>query len=190
MRIDMGTGDGRAVLAAAAADPDLLVIGIDAHAAGMAESSRRAARSRQGLPNAVFVAAAVENPPPELDGVADEVTVLFPWGSLLRGLLTADPAVLDGVARLMKPDAALDILLSVVERDGLAGLPAISGPDALSALADSYARHDLSVTDIHPATPDEVTAFGSSWGKRLGAGARRPAWRITARRTGARERAG
>ncbi|WP_425300389.1 hypothetical protein [Nocardia wallacei] len=190
VRIDLGTGDGRAVLAAAAADPDLLVIGIDAHAAGMAESSRKAARARQGLPNAVFVAAAAEKPPPELDGVADELTVLFPWGSLLRGLLTADPAVLDGVARLMKSGAALDILLSVVERDGLPGLPAISGPETLSALADSYAAHGLSVTAIRPVTPDEVAAVGSSWGKRLGAGTRRPVWRITARHTGVQEPTG
>ena len=43
MAIDLGTGDGRFVLAAAAARPDTLVIGLDASAAGMAESSRRAA---------------------------------------------------------------------------------------------------------------------------------------------------
>jgi 16S rRNA (adenine(1408)-N(1))-methyltransferase len=41
--IDLGTGDGRHVLALAAARPDTLVIGVDANAAGMAESSRRAA---------------------------------------------------------------------------------------------------------------------------------------------------
>jgi len=60
--IDLGTGDGRFVLAAAAARPETLVIGLDASAAGMAESSRRAAR-RNALPNAVFAVAAAEHPP-------------------------------------------------------------------------------------------------------------------------------
>jgi 16S rRNA (adenine(1408)-N(1))-methyltransferase len=50
------------VLAAAAARPDTLVIGVDANAAGMAESSRRAAR-RGVLPNAPFAVAAAEHPP-------------------------------------------------------------------------------------------------------------------------------
>jgi len=50
------------VLAAAAARPDTLVVGVDADAKAMAESSRRAAR-RLKLPNALFVVAAAEHPP-------------------------------------------------------------------------------------------------------------------------------
>jgi 16S rRNA (adenine(1408)-N(1))-methyltransferase len=60
--IDLGTGDGRRVLAVAAARPDTLVIGVEANAAGMAEASRRAAR-RGALPNALFAVAAAEHPP-------------------------------------------------------------------------------------------------------------------------------
>ena len=60
--VDLGTGDGRFVLAAAAAGPDTLVIGVDASAGAMAEASRRAAgpTRRGGLPNALFVVAAAE----------------------------------------------------------------------------------------------------------------------------------
>jgi 16S rRNA (adenine(1408)-N(1))-methyltransferase len=60
--IDLGTGDGRHVLAVAAARPETLVIGLDANAAGMAEASRRAAR-KGALPNALFAVAAAEHPP-------------------------------------------------------------------------------------------------------------------------------
>ena len=62
MALDLGTGDGRHVLAAAAARPDALVIGVDADASAMAEASRRAAR-RHPLPNALFAVAAAEHPP-------------------------------------------------------------------------------------------------------------------------------
>jgi 16S rRNA (adenine(1408)-N(1))-methyltransferase len=47
------------VLAAAAAQPDTLMVGVDANAAGMREASRRAAR----VPNALYVIAAAEHPP-------------------------------------------------------------------------------------------------------------------------------
>lgn len=60
--IDLGTGDGRAVLARAAAEPDTLAIGVDASAPAMATASRRAAR-RDALPNALFVVAAAQHPP-------------------------------------------------------------------------------------------------------------------------------
>lgn len=62
MAVDLGTGDGRSVLAAAAAQPDVLVVGVDASAAAMADASRRAAR-RSALPNALFAVMAAEHPP-------------------------------------------------------------------------------------------------------------------------------
>jgi len=54
------------VLAAAAAQPERLVIGVDANAAAMVSTSRRAAAkpSRGGLPNALFVVAPAEALPP------------------------------------------------------------------------------------------------------------------------------
>lgn len=67
------------MLATAAAQPDRLVVGVDANADAMTEAARRAAKpNRGGLPNALFVAAAVEALPAELDGVADLVTAHFP----------------------------------------------------------------------------------------------------------------
>jgi 16S rRNA (adenine(1408)-N(1))-methyltransferase len=179
----LGTGDGRYVLAAAAAQPDRLVVGVDANAAGMMTASRRAAArpSRGGLPNALFVVAAVEALPTELDGVADLVTVHFPWGSLLRGLLGADPAVMSGLTRVLHPGATLQMLVSSTVRDRGAGVAPIQAV-TLEALADSYAARGLAVTALRPATVADVAAAHSTWGKRLAAGShRRPAWLLRAR---------
>jgi 16S rRNA (adenine(1408)-N(1))-methyltransferase len=181
--VDLGTGDGRAVLAAAAAQPDRLVIGVDASAAAMAEASRRAARKpgRGGLPNTLFVAAAAEALPSELSGVAGLVTVQFPWGSLLRGLLDADPRVVGGLARLLGPGGTLRLLVSSTDRDRGAGVAPIQAP-TLCRLAGGWEPFGLAVTEVRPATPADVAAAHSSWGKRLGAGRQRPAWLLQARR--------
>jgi 16S rRNA (adenine(1408)-N(1))-methyltransferase len=180
--IDLGTGDGRYVLAAAAARDDRLVIGVDANAEGMAEASRRAGAKphRGGLANALFVVAAVEALPAELHGVADLVTVHFPWGSLLRGLLGADPATMAGVTRVMRPGAALSMLLSSTVRDYGAGVEPI-GERTLQDLSEAYGRYGLAVTEARPATPADVAAARSTWGKRLRAGGRREAWLLRAR---------
>ncbi|HEX2375773.1 MAG TPA: class I SAM-dependent methyltransferase, partial [Actinomycetota bacterium] len=137
---------------------------------------------RGGLPNALFLVAAAEALPPGLDGLADQVTVHFPWGSLLRALLTADPAVLTGLARVLRPGGTLSMLVSSTDRDARARVGPIDRP-ALAALAGAYARHGLELTRVRPATPADVAARRSTWGKRLGAGSRRPAWLLEATRS-------
>ena len=163
------------MLAEAAARPDTLVIGVDANAAGMAEASRRAAK-RNALPNALFAVAAAERPPEALRALAQSLTITFPWGSLLRGVLGHDDAVLAGVAALLAPEATARVLVSVVPRDGV---PAVPTRDRLNA---AYAAHGLALREARPATADEVAASGSSWAKRLRAGAARP---VTLLRLGA-----
>ena len=168
------------MLAAAAAQPDRLVVGVDANAAGIMTASRRAAAkpSRGGLPNALFVVAAAEALPAELEGVADLVTVHFPWGSLLRGLLGADQATMTSQTRVLRPGATLQMLVSSTVRDRGAGVPPIQA-GTLHALAASYTTWGLAVTHMRPATVADVAH--SSWGKRLGAGTRRPTWLLQAR---------
>ena len=121
MIVDVGTGDGRAVLARAADDPAALVIGVDAIAASMAEASRRA--DRRGPSNALFLAAGVETlPASPLTGSADLVTVTFPGGSLLRGVLGLDERALCGVASVARPAARIEVLTSVIPSDAIPGI--------------------------------------------------------------------
>ena len=168
MTIDAGTGDGRAVLVAAAREPATLVLGLDASAASMAEASRRAARSprKGGLPNAAFIVAAAEAPPPGLGGVAELVTARFPWGSLLRGAVGRDDAVARGLAALVTEWGALELLLAPIERDGLDGVPTSTAGLAEGA-ASAFAAHGFEIERVCAPTPAEIRASGSTWARRL-----------------------
>ena len=160
------------MLAAAAHDPRTLALGIDAVAASMAESSRRAAGPlrKGGLRNAAFIVAAAEAMPPELRGIAGFVTVNLPWGSLLRGCLGTDPAVAGGIAGLVAPGGRLELLLAPAERDGLSGLP-IEPTDVVDAASRTFGAAGFHLVEGRAATADELRASGSTWAKRL----RRPA---------------
>lgn len=186
MIVDLGTGDGRAVLAAAAANSRALVLGVDADAASMAEASRRAARPERkgGRPNALFLLAGVEALDPVLDGRVDLVTVMFPWGSLLRGALALDDArvVTRAIARLPRADGRVEMLLSVAPRDGIAGMPCLDGA-VVAEIATRWAALGLCLIEARPATAAELAATSSTWAKRLRAGgADRDAWRLVLRR--------
>lgn len=180
MIIDLGTGDGRAALALAEAQPTTLVIGMDADAASMTETSRRAARAtaRGGRANLLFVVAAAETPPAELIGLADEIRILFPWGSLLRGVLGRDERVARGIGALLRPGARVTATVSVTPADGVGGVGALE----LATLVDVAAglrTAGLHLTGSHRVDRDEVRATRSTWGRRLlGTAGDRPVWRL------------
>jgi 16S rRNA (adenine(1408)-N(1))-methyltransferase len=147
----------------------------------MAPAWRRMQRRR--IENVLLVVARAEELPAELDGLADAITVHFPWGSLLRGVLEARAEVVRGLARITRPGAGVTAVLSVTDHERSRGLPV---PDERlgPVLARRYAAHGLALVDWRPATPSEVEATHSSWARRLGAGERRPAWLLRVVREG------
>lgn len=149
----------------------------------MAESSRRAGRDPR-LVNALFLAAGVEAlPGTPLAGAAHLVTVTFPWGSLLRGVLGPDPAALDGLAATAAPGGRLEVLASVVPSDRVAGLTCL-GSDDEPRLRAAWAAAGLCLDAMRPATKDQLIASASTWARRLrsGAGADRPVWSLMGHR--------
>jgi 16S rRNA (adenine(1408)-N(1))-methyltransferase len=174
---DIGTGDGRAVLARARAEPASLVVGVDAAAPAMAVASRRAARGGQA--NTIFLVAGAETlADSPLAGRVDLVTVTFPWGSLLRGVLGLDTKALAGVAALVAPGGRVEALVSVIPSDRIEGMPTLDqawGP----AICGAWATAGLRLLSMRRATTAEVAASRSSWARRLGAaGDARPVWRL------------
>jgi 16S rRNA (adenine(1408)-N(1))-methyltransferase len=88
----VGTGDGAAVLQRARAQPATLAIGVDTNAGNLREAIRKAAKPahKGGLPNALFV---VRDATPALEALAgrvDELSIVLPWGSLLRAVLEGE----------------------------------------------------------------------------------------------------
>ena len=173
-------------MATAAEQRDALVIGIDAYAGSMVEASRRAGRpaKRGGLPNARFVVAAAEALPTVLDGCADALTIHFPWGSLLRGLLEGETGVLSGISRIARPGAVVTVLLSVTEHDRSVTTVTLD-QQTFATLAPHYGAHGLRLCDARPATSDDIASAHSSWAKRLLTGTSRPVWLARFDRAGA-----
>ncbi len=183
----MGTGDGAFVLRRARAEPRRLHVGIDANAEALREASRRAARKpkRGGAPHALFVRAAAEALPDELAGLANAVTVLLPWGSLLRGVAAPEPLVLAGLRALCAPGATLLVVTGYDPRRD----PGTAGARPLAPL--SRERLDVEVlpayrdagfaADAAVATPAELRGLGTTWASRLAFGRERSYWRIRAR---------
>ncbi|MEO8648975.1 MAG: methyltransferase domain-containing protein, partial [Acidobacteriota bacterium] len=113
--IDIGTGDGRFVSTLAVEDPEKFYIGIDTNTKPLERPSMKATRkpNKGGLPNALFVQAAVEDLPAEFSHIADEIHIHFPWGSLLRAVAVGDPDVLLSLRRVASPGCLLEVILGL-----------------------------------------------------------------------------
>lgn len=156
--IDLGTGDGRYVQRAALADPALVALGVDACREQLRTTSRRAPA------NALFLIANVPSLPPELGATATSLTVNFPWGSLLAGLLSG--SVAHELARLARPGAQLAIRLN-------AGALAEVGVDLEQGVEQvRLALCDTGFTLRRPVWWGvlELRRFPSTWAHRLAFG--------------------
>jgi 16S rRNA (adenine(1408)-N(1))-methyltransferase len=158
--IDLGAGDGRFVRHVATRRPDAFAIGVDLCRANLREASR-AARA-----NALYLVASAHALPPELHGLATHVTINFPWGDLLTGLLAPDGGLPGGLAALGRPGARLEIRLN-------AGALAEAGwalPTAGAAVTRGLRAAGFAVAPPRLLGAEELRACPTTWARRLAFG--------------------
>jgi 16S rRNA (adenine(1408)-N(1))-methyltransferase len=172
--VDIGTGDGRFVYQCAQKHPDRFYIGVDAQAKALEKISEKIHRkpAKGGLPNVLFVQAAVESLPAELDGVADEVHVHFPWGSLLRAVATGEKTVLSGLRRICAPGAWLEVIIGLdPERDHAEierlQLQPLTAEFLKDVLVPCYQAMGFEVTECGIIPASEWPELRTSWAQRL-----------------------
>ena len=172
--IDIGTGDGRFVSKLAADDPGKFYIGVDANTKPLEKPSMKATRkpNKGGLPNALFVQAAVEDLPVEFSHIADEIHIHFPWGSLLRAMAVGDPDVLFSLRRIASPGCLLEVILGLdplrdtAEMERL-GIPEITPVFIHSYLVPKYVKAGFELLESRRVTAKEQAGLKTTWAKRL-----------------------
>jgi 16S rRNA (adenine(1408)-N(1))-methyltransferase len=160
VHIDIGTGDGRFVQHVAQADSSRFVIGIDACRENLQDVSRRAPA------NTLFVIANAQALPEALNGLASHISINFPWGSLLAGLLNADEGLLHGLVRISQPKARLEVRLN-------GGALAEQGwqlEDGAARIHEVLAACGFRMSTASALSSSELKTFPTTWAKRIAFG--------------------
>lgn len=175
--IDIGTGDGRFVYRMAREDPQKFFIGVDANARPLQKVSMKATRktAKGGAPNALFIQAAVEDLPDELNGVADEIHIHFPWGSLLRAVALGDKAVLAALRRVAAPGCILEVIIGIDPDRDSTELRRLGVPDLTPVLLHSYLIPKYIAAGFKCGrsgilAPEQWHKLDTSWARRLQTG--------------------
>jgi 16S rRNA (adenine(1408)-N(1))-methyltransferase len=168
--LDLGTGDGRFVRHLARHCPTAAAIGLDTCPANLRNSSRSAPD------NALFLIADALTLPAELERLATCLTVNFPWGSLLRGLVDGDRGLLDGLRRLGRTGASLEVTVNAGALTDLGWTLEAGGEHVASVLG----RAGFPLGPISLIGPEQLLRYPTTWAKRLAFGRDPRAMRIGA----------
>ncbi|MCK6539838.1 MAG: class I SAM-dependent methyltransferase [Anaerolineales bacterium] len=158
--LDLGTGDGRFVRCMAKRHHDAFFIGMDA----CRENLR--AHSRIKLPNALFVIASAQALPYELNGLADRLTVNFPWGSLLESLLNGSPSLINRLDAVTRPRAGMEVCLNAEALDS-SGWSLESGAERIERALNAAGWKTRSHAFMDARA---LRSFPTTWAKRLAFG--------------------
>ena len=177
--MDIGTGDGRFVYRSARENRSKVYIGIDANAKALEKISMKATRKpKGGLANLLFIQAAIEDLPTELNGTADEIHIHFPWGSLLRAVATGAENALRGLHRMSASGCLLEVVIGIdtirdrTEIERLA-LPELSLNYIESVLTRRYERSGFEMREKGVLSIADWARLHSSWARRLATNDRR-----------------
>ena len=126
--------------------------------------------------------------PPELDGLADRVTVILPWGSLLGAVCRPSPEILGNVRGLCRTGATLTVVAGIdPARDGAEalrlGLPPLDAAHFEGPLADGYAAAGFAVSAVRRLSAGQLSRWPSTWARRLARGEGRSVFEVEARGT-------
>ena len=172
--IDIGTGNGRFVYHCARRNPGRFYIGIDPSPRPLAKVSEKIYRrpEKGGLVNVLFIQAAVEELPCELEEVADEVHVHFPWGSLLRAVAVGEESALGNIRRICAPEALLEVVVALdPDRDrseiSRLGLEPLTSEYLHTVLTPRYRAAGFELSQAAVLPHSDWPRVNTSWAARL-----------------------
>lgn len=172
--VDIGTGDGLFPYVAAKKDSKIFYIGIDPNIEALRLIARKACRkaSKGGLltQNLIFIVSLIENLPCYLSGIADNITINFPWAGLLSGIIAPLPEVLKKIASLGKNGANLDMALnySIFQDERYIeklNLPQLTPPYIEEILKPYYRNFNIIINDYKLFQHENI--LNTTWGKKL-----------------------
>jgi hypothetical protein len=111
----------------------------------------------------------LESSPGELAGLVDELTVLLPWGSLLRAVARPDPARVAGLlATLRRGSGIFRFVFGYGAADAPgADLPPLDDVGSLEALAWRYRATVCATANLCALDGEGVLALRTTWSGKL-----------------------
>ena len=176
IEIDLGTGDGKFVYRNAKQDPQTFFIGIDPSQKQLELHSKKALKEK--LQNILFVLGSAEHLPSDLDGIADVLHIILPWGTLLQVVASPNENGLKEIINLIKAGGKMKMVLGYAQElepteTARLALEELDEGYISEKIVPAFERLGMRLTGIRKITSEELKNFETTWSKKLGFGRRR-----------------
>jgi hypothetical protein len=104
--------------------------------------------------------------PCEFEGLFSHVTINFPWGSLLEGLLGWDARLMQGLTSVSGPKARIEIHLN----SGALAEAGSNLENGVGIICENLSRCGWDLRPPHPLDQDILKKFPTTWARRLAYG--------------------
>ena len=172
--IDLGCGTGKQTYKMAYSNPKNFYVGIDSNFENLKRISRKITKKPEkgGLDNVIFVHANTDELPNELNSIADEVQINFPWGSLLEGIILGSTSTIKNIKKITKENGYLKITLTYNEKydDSFKikkNLPNLTQNYLNNNLKPLVSKHGIEFKNIRKLNYEEKNKTTSPWGKKI-----------------------
>lgn len=179
--LDLGTGDGRFVYENAKKFPNRLFIGVDPSQKQLEIYSKKAAKNR--LSNTLFVPGSIEHLPAELVGTTDELSIILPWGTLLKNIVSPSQESTVNLYRLLKQRGQLRIILGYAPENEPSEtrrleLPKISIDLLKEKALPIFESVGFRLGELTIVPKNFLKTLPTTWGKKLTFGMYRPIYKM------------
>lgn len=185
VEIDLGTGDGRYVYKNAKVNHETLFIGIEPIQKQLENYSRKS--QKENISNALYILGSIEYFPEELIGIADKLTIILPWGSLLQSITNPNYEKTSLISSILKSNGVCEIILGYsqehepTETERLE-LQNLSEDYLKSTVIPMFGKNNLHLTEIKSLGKSDLKSIESTWSKKLSFGNDRPLYQLKFRK--------
>jgi 16S rRNA (adenine(1408)-N(1))-methyltransferase len=178
--VDLGTGDGRFIYDNAVKNVSTLYVGIDPSQKQLEVYSKKSQKRK--LNNTLFVLGSVEYLPCELTGIADEIYILLPWGTLLKAIVEQSDWAVSGINALFKPKGKLEIILGYSLENEPTETQRLNIPDlneeVIHNIISKYVLYGYKLLGFSVIDKYNLRKLKTTWGNKLAFGTNRPVFKI------------
>jgi 16S rRNA (adenine(1408)-N(1))-methyltransferase len=116
--------------------------------------------------------ANIEDLPAELNGIANQVFINFPWGTLLKGIISVEDKTWDSIKKICQKGAIIDVLLGyddAFEKKEVKewNLPKLDIGYIKNQMTFDLLERGFKLKKVGQVFKEELKVYPSSWARKL-----------------------
>jgi 16S rRNA (adenine(1408)-N(1))-methyltransferase len=171
--IEIGAGDGKGSLRLARSQSQSFVIALDSNPDALRKTSSTAAKKTEkgGVRNLLCLYGNIRDCWKDLQAIANEITIILPWGDLLEGIAERDDVLLNAISGIAQVNCRLVCVINgEIWKENLPSRLGHLGeiaPEFFTSYKSQFEASQISFYESHLMSDEEISNLQTTWTAKL-----------------------